>query len=247
MYDLIIKNGTVIDGTNNPRNITDIAISNGIIKEIGKIDSQSKRTIDAEGYLVTPGWVDIHTHYDGQATWDPYLTPSSWHGVTTSVFGNCGVGFAPVRKGTENFLINLMEGVEDIPESVLSEGIDFNWETFPEYLDSLESSKRIMDIGTQVPHAALRFFVMGEDGANHEIKPNHKQIEDMTNILEEALLKGALGVSTSRTTKHKSASGQLTPSLQADDKELAGIAEGLRRAKRGLLPVSYTHLRAHET
>ncbi len=146
MYDLIIKNGTVIDGTNNPRNITDIAISNGIIKEIGKIDSQSKRTIDAEGYLVTPGWVDIHTHYDGQATWDPYLTPSSWHGVTTSVFGNCGVGFAPVRKGTENFLINLMEGVEDIPESVLSEGIDFNWETFPEYLDSLESSKRIMDI-----------------------------------------------------------------------------------------------------
>ncbi len=235
MYDLIIKNGTVIDGTNNPRNITDIAISNGIIKEIGKIDSQSKRTINAEGYLVTPGWVDIHTHYDGQATWDPYLTPSSWHGVTTSVFGNCGVGFAPVRKGTENFLINLMEGVEDIPESVLSEGIDFNWETFPEYLDSLESSKRIMDIGTQVPHAALRFFVMGEDGANHEIKPNHKQIEDMTNILEEALLKGALGVSTSRTTKHKSASGQLTPSLQADDKELAGIAEGLRRAKRGLL------------
>ena len=219
MYDLIIKNGTVIDGTNNPRNITDIAISNGIIKEIGKIDSQSKRTINAEGYLVTPGWVDIHTHYDGQATWDPYLTPSSWHGVTTSVFGNCGVGFAPVRKGTENFLINLMEGVEDIPESVLSEGIDFNWETFPEYLDSLESSKRIMDIGTQVPHAALRFFVMGEDGANHEIKPNHKQIEDMTNILEEALLKGALGVSTSRTTKHKSASGQLTPSLQADDKE----------------------------
>ena len=235
MYDLIIKNGIVIDGTNSPRKVSDIAISNGIIKETGKIDSQAKRVVDAEGYIVTPGWVDIHTHYDGQATWDPYLTPSSWHGVTTSVFGNCGVGFAPVRKGTENFLINLMEGVEDIPESVLSEGIDFTWESFPEYLNALDASKRIMDIGTQVPHSALRFFVMGEDGADYEKKPNQKQIELMTEILEESLLAGALGVSTSRTTKHKSADGKLTPSLQADDKELKGIAEGLRRAKRGLL------------
>ena len=235
MYDLIIKNGTVIDGTGKPKYLADIAIANGIIKEIGKIDSQAKRILDAEENIVSPGWVDIHTHYDGQATWDPYLTPSSWHGVTTCVFGNCGVGFAPVKKGTENFLINLMEGVEDIPETVLSEGINFTWETFPEYLNALENSKRVIDIGTQVPHSALRFFVMGEDGANYEKKPNENQIEKMTNILEESLLKGALGISTSRTTKHKSADGKLTPSLQADDKELAGIAKGLRRAKRGLL------------
>jgi len=235
MYDLIIKNGTVIDGTGKPKYLADIAIANGIIKEIGKIDSQAKRILDAEENIVSPGWVDIHTHYDGQATWDPYLTPSSWHGVTTCVFGNCGVGFAPVKKGTENFLINLMEGVEDIPETVLSEGINFTWETFPEYLNALENSKRVIDIGTQVPHSALRFFVMGEDGADYEKKPNEKQIEKMTNILEESLLNGALGISTSRTTKHKSADGKLTPSLQADDKELAGIAEGLKRAKRGLL------------
>ena len=235
MYDLIIKNGTIIDGTGSPRELSDIAVTNGKICEIGKISSNAKRTINAENKLVTPGWVDIHTHYDGQATWDPYLTPSSWHGVTTCVFGNCGVGFAPVKKGSENYLINLMEGVEDIPESVLSEGIDFSWETFPEYLNALESSNRIMDIGTQVPHAALRFFVMGEDGAHHLNRPNEKQISIMTSVLEEALLAGALGISTSRTTKHKSANGNLIPSLSADDKELAGIAEGLKKAKTGLL------------
>ena len=176
MHDLIIKNGTVIDGTGSPKILSDIAITDGMICEVGKISENSKRTINAEGKLVTPGWVDIHTHYDGQATWDPYLTPSSWHGVTTCVFGNCGVGFAPVKKGSENYLINLMEGVEDIPESVLSEGIDFSWESFPEYLNTLEKSKRIMDIGTQVPHSALRFFVMREDGANHLSKPDEKQI-----------------------------------------------------------------------
>jgi len=235
MYDLIIKNGTLIDGTGSARKTADIAVLNGKIKEIGKITSQAKRIIDAKENIVAPGWVDIHTHYDGQATWDPYLTPSSWHGVTTCIFGNCGVGFAPVKKGTEKYLINLMEGVEDIPESVLSEGIDFTWETFPEYLNTLEKSPRIMDIGTQIPHAALRFFVMGEDGTDYKKKPNDKQIETMSTLLEEALLKGALGISTSRTTKHKSADGKLTPSLQADDKELAGISEGLRRAKRGLL------------
>ena len=159
MYDLIIKNGTIIDGTGSPRKISDVAIKDGKISEIGKVSGQSRRVINAENKFVTPGWVDIHTHYDGQATWDPYLTPSSWHGVTTCVFGNCGVGFAPVQKGKEKYLINLMEGVEDIPETVLSEGIDFCWETFPEYLNALESSSRIMDIGTQVPHSALRFVM----------------------------------------------------------------------------------------
>ena len=235
MHDLIIKNGTLIDGTGTPKKVSDIAVTNGKICEIGKLSNNAKRTIDAENKLVTPGWVDIHTHYDGQATWDPYLTPSSWHGVTTCVFGNCGVGFAPVKKGSENYLINLMEGVEDIPESVLSEGINFTWETFPEYLSALEETNRIMDIGTQVPHSALRFFVMGEDGADHLKKPNEQQISKMSDLLEEALLSGALGVSTSRTTKHKSADGNLIPSLSADDKELAGIADGLKRANTGLL------------
>ena len=235
MYDLIIKNGTIIDGTGSPRKISDVAIKDGKISEIGKVSGQSRRVINAENKFVTPGWVDIHTHYDGQATWDPYLTPSSWHGVTTCVFGNCGVGFAPVQKGKEKYLINLMEGVEDIPETVLSEGIDFCWETFPEYLNALESSSRIMDIGTQVPHSALRFFVMGDDGANHLCKPNEEQISRMKSILEEALCAGALGISTSRTTKHKSADGNLVPSLNADDKELAGIAEALKNTKKGLL------------
>jgi len=235
MYDLIIKNGTVIDGTGSPRKMASISIKDGKIVEVGDISSQAKRVIDAKDKLVTPGWVDIHTHYDGQATWDSYLTPSSWHGVTTSVFGNCGVGFAPVKKGSEEYLINLMEGVEDIPGSVLSEGINFTWQSFPEYIDALEKKPRIMDIGTQIPHGALRFYVMGERGANHKEKPSEEEIGKMTLLIEEGLKAGALGISTSRTTKHKSSDGTLTPSLSADDKELAGIAEGLKRANAGLI------------
>ena len=235
MYDLIIKNGTVIDGTGAPRIIANISIKDGKIVEVGNIFGQAKRIIDAKDKLVTPGWVDIHTHYDGQATWDSYLTPSSWHGVTTSVFGNCGVGFAPVKKGSEKYLINLMEGVEDIPGSVLAEGINFSWQSFPEYIDALEKKPRIMDIGTQIPHGALRFYVMGERGANHKEKPSEEEIDKMTLLTEEGLKAGALGISTSRTTKHKSSDGTLTPSLSADDKELAGIAEGLKRANAGLI------------
>ena len=235
MNDLLIKNGTIVDGTGSPRMLGNVSIKDGIIVEVGKTSANAKRVVDAENKLVTPGWVDIHTHYDGQATWDPYLTPSSWHGVTTSVFGNCGVGFAPVKQGTEKYLINLMEGVEDIPGSVLAEGIDFSWQSFPEYIDALEQLPRIMDIGTQIPHGALRFYVMGERGANHLEKPNDDEIEKMSSLIEEALKAGALGISTSRTTKHKSADGNLTPSLSADDRELAGIAEGLRRANAGLI------------
>ena len=156
MHDLIIRNGTVIDGTGAPRQQADVAIDDGCISEIGAHLGQALRDVDAEGMLVTPGWVDIHTHYDGQATWDPEMTPSSWHGVTTAVFGNCGVGFAPVRPGSQPFLINLMEGVEDIPEAVLSEGLDFQWESFAEYLDVLDATPRVMDIGAQVPHASTK-------------------------------------------------------------------------------------------
>jgi len=235
MNDLIIENGTIIDGTGSPRKIANISVKDGKITEVGNVSGPATRIIDAKDKLVSPGWVDIHTHYDGQATWDSYLTPSSWHGVTTAVFGNCGVGFAPVKKGTEEYLINLMEGVEDIPGSVLSEGINFTWESFPEYIDALEKKSRIMDIGTQIPHAALRFYVMGERGVNHQERPSQDEIEKMTLLVEEALNAGALGISTSRTTKHKSADGTLTPSLSADDKELAGIAEGLKRANAGLI------------
>ena len=235
MYDLIIRNGIIYDGKGGSPFEADIAIEGTKIKKLGKIKEKGKEEIQAQDHIVSPGFIDIHTHYDGQATWDSYLTPSSWHGVTTSVFGNCGVGFAPVKKGSEEYLINLMEGVEDIPGSVLSEGINFTWQSFPEYIDALEKKPRIMDIGTQIPHGALRFYVMGERGANHKEKPSEEEIGKMTLLIEEGLKAGALGISTSRTTKHKSSDGTLTPSLSADDKELAGIAEGLKRANSGLI------------
>ena len=157
MHELVVRNARIIDGSGSPEFLGDLAVSDGRITNVGKVDGQTQRELDADGQLLLPGWVDIHTHYDGQATWDPEMTPSSWHGVTTAVFGNCGVGFAPVRKGTEGFLINLMEGVEDIPGTVLAEGIDFSWQSYPEYLDVLESMPRVMDIGSQIPHGALRF------------------------------------------------------------------------------------------
>ena len=164
---------------------------------------------------MAPGFVDIHTHYDGQATWDPFVTPSSWHGVTTTVFGNCGVGFAPVRPGKSAYLINLMEGVEDIPGTVLSEGVKFDWESFPQYLDALESMRRAVDVAAQLPHGALRFYVMGERGANHEEVPDEREIEQMARLTEQALRAGAMGFTTSRTTKHKAKDGRFTPSLSA--------------------------------
>src|SRR3954449_11542866 len=187
MFDLVIRNGTVIDGSGQPRKVADVAVQDGKIAAVGPKLGAAKREIDAGGLLVTPGFVDIHTHYDGQATWDPYVTPSSWHGVTTAVFGNCGVGFAPVRPGAAPYLINLMEGVEDIPETVLAEGVRFDWESFPEYLDALAASPKVMDIGAQVPHGALRFYVMGERGADHAEPPTPEEIETMGALLEEAL------------------------------------------------------------
>ncbi len=235
MHDLVIRDGTLVDGSGAERRQADVAVNDGIITEVGQVDGPSRRTVDAEGHLVLPGWVDIHTHFDGQATWDPDLTPSSWHGVTTAVFGNCGVGFAPVKRGTEDFLINLMEGVEDIPGSVLAEGIDFTWESFPQYLDALDAMPRTIDIGAQIPHGALRFYVMGERGADHTEIPTGEELSMLGRLVREGLDAGALGFSTSRTTKHKARDGRLTPSLSATDPELAAIAAAMAESQAGVL------------
>ena len=238
MNDILIRNGTVIDGSGGDRFIGDVSIKDGVIAGVGSNLGQASRTIDAGGLLVTPGFVDVHTHYDGQVTWDPYLTPSTFHGVTTAIFGNCGVGFAPVRKNDISYLINLMEGVEDIPEAVLSEGVQFNWETFPEYLDVLNSSPKAIDIGAQVPHGPLRFYAMGERGADHTVIPTEPEITSMGVLLEEALNAGALGFTTSRTTKHLSRDGKNTPSLSAGSIEMRGLAEAMKRAGKGIIEVN---------
>lgn len=238
MHDLVIRNGHVIDGTGSPIVETDIAIDGDKVTQVGGDVGNGRREIDAKGLLVTPGFVDIHTHYDGQATWDPYLTPSTWHGVTTAVFGNCGVGFAPVRPGAAPYLINLMEGVEDIPGTVLAEGVKFDWESFPQYLDRLDAAPKAIDIGAQVPHAALRFFVMGDRGADHAITPTDDEIRQMGALLEESLKAGALGFTTSRTIKHRARDGRMTPSLSAREPELFGLAKAMRRAGRGVLEVN---------
>jgi N-acyl-D-aspartate/D-glutamate deacylase len=238
MHDLVIRSGIVVDGTGAPKRVADIAVDGETITAVGGDLGSGHREIDARGLLVTPGFVDVHTHYDGQATWDPYLTPSSCHGVTTAIFGNCGVGFAPVRSGASPYLINLMEGVEDIPGSVLAEGVKFNWESFPEYLDVLDKVPKIMDVGAQVPHAALRFYVMGERGANHGAAPTDDEIARMGALLEQSLNAGALGFSTSRTIKHKAKDGRFTPSLSAREPELFGLAAAMKRAGRGVIEVN---------
>jgi N-acyl-D-aspartate/D-glutamate deacylase len=238
MFDLVLRNGTVIDGSGAPRRVADVAIQNGRIVAVGPKLGPAKRDIEAGGLIVAPGFVDIHTHYDGQATWDPFVTPSSWHGVTTTVFGNCGVGFAPVRPGKADYLINLMEGVEDIPGTVLAEGVKFDWESFPDYLDALEAMPRAVDVAAQLPHGALRFYVMGDRGANHDERPSEREIEEMARLTEEALRAGAMGFTTSRTTKHRARDGRFTPSLSAREAELLGIAQGIRRAGRGVIEVN---------
>lgn len=238
MHDLVIRGGVVVDGTGATRRRADIAVDGGKITTVGAVPDRGRREIDADGLLVTPGFVDIHTHYDGQATWDADLTPSCWHGVTTAIFGNCGVGFAPVKAGTTDFLINLMEGVEDIPGTVLEEGVSFDWESFPEYLDALERKPRTMDVGAQVPHAALRFYVMGERGASHTETPTVQEMERMGALLEEALGAGAFGFTTSRTTKHRARDGRLVPTLTADEPELFALAQAMRRAGSGVLEVN---------
>src|SRR5258708_2453528 len=238
MFDLVIRNGTVLDGSGAPRRIADIAVQDGKIAAVGPQLGTGKREIDAAGLIVTPGFVDIHTHYDGQATWDPFVPAASGHGVTSTVFGNCGVGFAPVRPGKSPYLINLMEGVEDIPGTVLNEGVKFDWESFPDYLDTLDSMRRAVDVAAQLPHGALRFYVMGDRGAEHAEVPTEREIEEMARLTEEALRAGALGFTTSRTTKHKARDGRFTPSLSAREAELFGIAQGMKRAGSGVLQVN---------
>ena len=186
MHDLIIKGGTLVDGTGAPARTADVAVDSGRITDVGTVEGGATRIVDADGLLVTPGWVDVHTHYDGQATWDSELAPSSWHGVTTLVMGNCGVGFAPAAPDRHDWLIGLMEGVEDIPGTALAEGIEWEWETFPEYLDALERRRWTVDVGTQVPHAAVRAYVMGERGARNEAA-NAEDIEAIRAIVLEAL------------------------------------------------------------
>ncbi len=238
MHDLVIRNGTIVDGTGAPPRVADLAVDKKLITAVGGDIGHGRREIDARNLLVTPGFVDIHTHYDGQATWDPLLTPSSWHGVTTVVFGNCGVGFAPVRPGTVPYLINLMEGVEDIPGTVLAEGVKFDWESFPEYMDRLDVAPKVMDVGAQVPHGVLRFYVMGDRGARHDELPTDEEIAQMGMLLEDALRAGALGLTTSRTTKHRTRDGRLTPSLSAQEPELLGLAQAMNRAGRGVIEVN---------
>jgi N-acyl-D-aspartate/D-glutamate deacylase len=233
-FDLVIRNGEIADGTGGPLKTADVAIRDGKIASIGNITESGREEIDARGLLVAPGFVDIHTHYDGQATWDPRLQPSSWHGVTTAVMGNCGVGFAPVRKSDRGRLIELMEGVEDIPGAALHEGLAWNWESFGDYLDAVESRPHDIDIGAQLPHGALRVYVMGERGARLEAA-TEADIAEMRKLSAEAMRAGALGFSTSRTLNHRTATGDPTPSLRATEAELTGIAKGLADAGSGVI------------
>ncbi|HEY8525082.1 MAG TPA: amidohydrolase family protein [Acidimicrobiales bacterium] len=238
MHDLVVRGGTVVDGTGTPARTADVAIDGGRITAVGRLAGEAaRRTIDADGLLVTPGVVDIHTHYDGQATWDPELAPSSWHGVTTVVMGNCGVGFAPVRPGREDWLIQLMEGVEDIPGAALSEGIAWGWETFAEYLDALERLPRAIDVGTQVPHGAVRAYVMGERGAKNE-PATPEDIAAMAEIVREGVAAGALGFSTSRTIMHRAVDGEPVPGTFAAEDELFGIGRVLGELGTGVFELA---------
>jgi N-acyl-D-aspartate/D-glutamate deacylase len=237
MHDLVIRGGTVVDGTGAAPRRADVAISKDRIVAVGDAVGEGAREIDASGLLVAPGWVDIHTHYDGQATWDPHLTPSGWNGVTTLVMGNCGVGFAPVRPGQQDFLIQLMEGVEDIPGTALAEGITWDWESFPEYLDALEKMPRSVDIATQVPHGAIRAYVMGDRGAKNE-KATPEEIDEMAALVREGLEAGALGFSTSRTILHRAKDGELVPGTHAEDDEVLGLGRMLGEVGHGVFEVA---------
>ncbi len=239
MHELAIRGGTLIDGTGRRRFRGDVGIDGDLITAVGAV-GPAHRELDARGLWVTPGWVDIHTHYDGQVTWDPDLSPSSWHGVTTVVMGNCGVGFAPVRPGEEDFLIRVMEGVEDIPGAALAEGIDWCWESFPEYLAALERQPRSVDVAAQVPHCALRAYVMGPERA-HDDEARPEDIAEMARLTREALAAGALGFTTSRTLLHRSKGGPLVPGTHATPEELLGIGRTLGEVGHGVFEMVSDH------
>jgi N-acyl-D-aspartate/D-glutamate deacylase len=242
MADLVIRNGLLVDGSGAPARHADVVIDGGVITAVEAAGSgiTAHRVVDADGLLVTPGFVDIHTHYDAQASWDPHLTPSSWHGVTTVVMGNCGVGFAPAAPDRHEWLIALMEGVEDIPGSAMTEGITWEWTTYPEYLDALAAKQLVIDVGSQIAHGPLRAYVMGERGAANETATD-ADIAEMAVQVEAALRAGALGFSTSRTPLHRSKDGELVPGTNADARELLGIGAAIRRAGHGVFQFAPEH------
>jgi N-acyl-D-amino-acid deacylase len=235
MLDYVIKGGTIVDGSGDARHQGDVGVRDGLIVEVGgSITESARETIDADGAIVTPGWVDVHTHYDGQVSWDEVMDPSAGNGATTIVMGNCGVGFAPVRPGGEKALIELMEGVEDIPGTALYEGIEWGqWESFPEYMDYIASRRYSLDIGAQVAHGALRYYVMGERGKEN-LDATNEDLNEMSRLVTQALTAGAVGFSTSRTIGHRALDGSPVPGTFAPDQELSAIAQAMRKAGRGV-------------
>ncbi|MEU0496710.1 amidohydrolase family protein [Mycobacterium sp. NPDC006124] len=233
-YDLIIRNGTIVDGLGGDPFIGDVAVSGAVIAAVGTVDGDATREIDATGLLVTPGFVDLHTHYDGQAIWSDRMTPSSAHGVTTAVMGNCGVGFAPCRADDHDTLVDLMAGVEDIPGVVMTDGLPWTWETFPEFLDALSSRPRDIDVAALLPHSPLRVYVMGQRGVDREAA-TPEDLSQMRKLAAEAVEVGALGFASSRLTLHKSESGQPIPSFNAGREEIDAIARGMKDAGGGLI------------
>jgi N-acyl-D-amino-acid deacylase len=233
-YDLVIRNGTVVDGLGGEPFTGDVAVRDGVIAAVGTVDGSGTREIDAAGLLVTPGFVDLHTHYDGQAIWSDRMTPSSAHGVTTAIMGNCGVGFAPCRPEDHEVLVDVMAGVEDIPGVVMVDGLPWTWETFPEFLDALESSRRDIDVAALLPHSPLRVYVMGRRGVDRE-PATAEDLAQMRKLAEEAVSVGALGFASSRLTIHKTESGHPIPSYDAGHDEIEAIARGVQDAGGGLI------------